>query len=36
LQSGADAVITKPVSLTELQTVLLRFLPPPKEDLEVQ
>lgn len=36
LQCGADAVLTKPVSLTELQTMLLHFLPPPKEDLKVQ
>jgi twitching motility two-component system response regulator PilH len=36
LQSGAHAVITKPVSLTELQNVLLRFLPAPKDKLKVQ
>jgi len=36
LQCGAHAVITKPVSLNQLQTVLLRFLPVPKEDLKVQ
>lgn len=36
LQSGANAVITKPVSPTQLQAALLRFLPVPKEDLKVQ
>lgn len=36
LQSGADAVITKPVSLNQLQSMLLRFLPIPKEDFKVQ
>lgn len=36
LQSGAHAVINKPVSLNELQTVLLRHLPVPKEALHVQ
>jgi hypothetical protein len=28
-------VLTKPVSLTELQNVLLRFLPLPKEKLKM-
>jgi CheY-like chemotaxis protein len=36
LQSGAHTVISKPVSLNELQTVLLRYLPVPKEDLAIQ
>lgn len=36
LQRGADAVIGKPVSLTDLQTLLLRHLPAPKEDVGVQ
>jgi CheY-like chemotaxis protein len=36
LQRGADAVIIKPVSLSDLQTLLLRHLPPPKEELNVQ
>ena len=36
LQSGACAVIHKPVSVNELQTVLLRYLPAPKEPLNVQ
>ena len=35
LQCGADAVITKPVSMIELQNVLLRFLPPPKEKVRI-
>jgi CheY-like chemotaxis protein len=36
LQSGADAVISKPVSLSELQTLLLRYFPAPKKALNVQ
>jgi CheY-like chemotaxis protein len=36
LQCGAQAVISKPVSLNELQTVLLQYLPAPKEELRVQ
>ena len=36
LQSGACAVIHKPVSVNELQTVLLRYLPAPKEPLNIQ
>ena len=36
LQSGASAVINKPVSINQLQTVLLRYLPTPKEALKVQ
>ena len=36
LQRGADAVISKPVSLRDLQTVLLHHLPAPKEELNVQ
>jgi CheY-like chemotaxis protein len=36
LHCGAHAVISKPVSLSELQTVLLRFLPAPKEAINVQ
>lgn len=36
LQSGACAVIHKPVSVSELQTALLRYLPVAKETLNVQ
>jgi CheY-like chemotaxis protein len=36
LQCGADAVISKPVALSDLQTLLLRYLPAPKEELNVQ
>lgn len=36
LQSGARAVINKPVSVNELQTALLRYLPAAKEPLNVQ
>lgn len=36
LHSGARAVISKPISLNQLQTVLLRYLPVPKEDRDVQ
>jgi CheY-like chemotaxis protein len=36
LQSGAHAVINKPVSLSDLQTILLHHLPVPKEAWNVQ
>ena len=36
LQRGADAVISKPVSLSDLQTLLLRHLPAPTEEINVQ
>lgn len=36
LQCGADAVISKPVSLSDLQTLLLRYLPAPKEVSNIQ
>lgn len=36
LQRGADAVISKPVSVRDLQTLLLRHLPAPKEESSVQ
>lgn len=36
LQSGARAVISKPVSFQQLQTVLLRYLPEPKDETSVQ
>jgi len=36
LHRGADAVINKPVSLRELQTVLLHYLPRPSDELNVQ
>jgi len=36
LRCGAQAVIGKPVSLSYLQTLLLNFLPPPTEPLNVQ
>lgn len=36
LHSGAREVINKPVSLAQLQTLLLRYLPIPKEDRDVQ
>jgi len=36
LQSGAQAVISKPVSMDRLQKLLLRYLPPPNDELKVQ
>lgn len=36
LQRGADEVISKPVSLSDLQTLLLRHLPAPTEEINVQ
>ena len=36
LRSGANTVINKPVSVSELQAVLLRYLPASKEALNVQ
>jgi len=36
LRCGAHAVISKPVSLSYLQTLLLNFLPRPTEPLNVQ
>ena len=36
LQSGARAVISKPVSLSQLQTMLLRYLPVPTDNRRVQ
>jgi CheY-like chemotaxis protein len=35
LRCGAHDVIVKPVSLNELQTVLLRYLPAPKETCQM-
>ncbi len=35
LKSGAREVISKPVSLIELQNVLLRYLPAPKENQQL-
>lgn len=35
LRCGACEVIFKPVSISQLQSVLLRHLPTPKEDLQV-
>lgn len=35
MRSGAHAVVNKPVSLRELQTLLLRYLPPPTSNLSV-
>jgi CheY-like chemotaxis protein len=34
LQCGAHAVMTKPVSLTELQNILLRYLPNEKSKMQ--
>jgi CheY-like chemotaxis protein len=36
LQSGAQAVISKPVSMDRLQKLLLRYLPRPNDELKVQ
>lgn len=36
LRSGAHAVMNKPISLHQLQTVLLRHLPTPTQDRDVQ
>ena len=36
LHSGAHAVIAKPVSFVQLQTILLHYLPVPKEERDVQ
>jgi CheY-like chemotaxis protein len=36
LQLGAQAVISKPVSLDRLQALLLRYLPVPADDINVQ
>jgi len=35
LRSGAHEVVFKPVSIRQLQSLLLRYLPPPKQDLQV-
>lgn len=36
LQCGAQAMISKPVSLDRLQTLLLHYLPAPTDELNVQ
>jgi two-component system, cell cycle response regulator DivK len=36
IHRGADAVLNKPVSLHDLQTVLLHYLPKPSDELSVQ
>ncbi len=35
IKNGAHEVILKPVSIQELQTVLLRYLPAPTEDRQI-
>ena len=35
LHSGAHAVISKPITLNQLQTTLLRYLPTPKEERDL-
>ena len=35
MKSGAHEIISKPISLTELQDLLLRYLPAPKEDRQL-
>ena len=36
LQFGAQTVISKPVSLNRLQTILLQYLPAPADEVQVQ
>ena len=36
VQFGAQTVISKPVSMERLQTILLRYLPAPNDELKVQ